>query len=212
MRTTIDLPDHLHRTARAIALDTSRSLSETVAALVRRGLRNPITSPIACPITEGALVRFLLREGVGGRTARTVLEGLSADPRHAFWPDEVPVAEVPLAEVPVAEVPLDRLLAHRQVTDAYLAQLAQRSLGRLATFDQGLAALHGDVAELIPPRPPPSWQLAARSVSVPVVRSSSMPPGAPTMQLARFPLTGWFWQAVVTSGVRSEHHQAAARR
>lgn len=38
VRTTIDLPDDLHRQALSIARDTSRSLSETVADLVRRGL------------------------------------------------------------------------------------------------------------------------------------------------------------------------------
>jgi predicted nucleic acid-binding protein len=39
---------------------------------------------------------------------------------------------------------------HRQVTDACLAQLARHYGGRLATFDEGLAALHSDVAEPIP--------------------------------------------------------------
>lgn len=38
MRTTIDLPDDLHRQASSIAHDTSRTLSETVADLMRRGL------------------------------------------------------------------------------------------------------------------------------------------------------------------------------
>jgi predicted transcriptional regulator len=38
MRTTIDLPDDLHERAKAIARDTSRTLSETVADLMRRGL------------------------------------------------------------------------------------------------------------------------------------------------------------------------------
>ena len=38
MRTTIDLPDDLHRQAVSIARDTSRTLSETVADLVRRAL------------------------------------------------------------------------------------------------------------------------------------------------------------------------------
>jgi Arc/MetJ family transcription regulator len=38
MRTTIDLPDDLHRQAVSIARDTSRTLSETVADLMRRGL------------------------------------------------------------------------------------------------------------------------------------------------------------------------------
>lgn len=38
MRTTIDLPDDLHKQAMAIARDTRRTLSETVADLIRRGL------------------------------------------------------------------------------------------------------------------------------------------------------------------------------
>ena len=38
MRTTIDLPDDLHKQALAIARDTRRTLSETVADLIRRGL------------------------------------------------------------------------------------------------------------------------------------------------------------------------------
>ena len=40
MRTTVDLPDDLHELARAIARDTSRSLSDTIADLMRRGLRD----------------------------------------------------------------------------------------------------------------------------------------------------------------------------
>lgn len=39
MRTTIDLPDDLHKQAQAIARDTRRTLSDTVADLIRRGLR-----------------------------------------------------------------------------------------------------------------------------------------------------------------------------
>ena len=38
VRTTIDLPDDLHRQAMSIARDTSRTLSETVADLLRRAL------------------------------------------------------------------------------------------------------------------------------------------------------------------------------
>lgn len=47
MRTTIDLPDDLHKQALAIARDTRRTLSETVADLIRRGLsakRSPAPS------------------------------------------------------------------------------------------------------------------------------------------------------------------------
>ena len=38
MRTTVDLPDDLHRQVLAIERDTRRTLSETVADLMRRGL------------------------------------------------------------------------------------------------------------------------------------------------------------------------------
>jgi hypothetical protein len=38
MRTTIDLPEDLHRRARAIAQDKRWTLSETVAWLMRRGI------------------------------------------------------------------------------------------------------------------------------------------------------------------------------
>jgi hypothetical protein len=41
MRTTIDLPEDLHRHAKAIAHDKSWTLSEAVAWLVRRGLQGP---------------------------------------------------------------------------------------------------------------------------------------------------------------------------
>jgi predicted transcriptional regulator len=38
MRTTIDLPEDLHRQAQSLARDTSRTLSDIVAELMRRGL------------------------------------------------------------------------------------------------------------------------------------------------------------------------------
>lgn len=40
MRTTIDLPEDLHRIASSIARDTSKSFSATVAELIRRGLQS----------------------------------------------------------------------------------------------------------------------------------------------------------------------------
>ena len=39
MRTTINLPDDLHRAAQALAHDRHQSLSRTVEELMRRGLR-----------------------------------------------------------------------------------------------------------------------------------------------------------------------------
>jgi toxin-antitoxin system PIN domain toxin len=93
-----------------------------------------------CPMTQGSLIRLLLREGQATGTALRALEELVSMAGHQFWPDELSYADVPMKGV----------VGHRQVTDAYLAALARRRQGRLATFDAGLAALHVDVAELVP--------------------------------------------------------------
>ena len=93
-----------------------------------------------CPITQGSLVRFLLRSGHSASAARDVVIAVGAVSRHEFWPDHVTFADVELGGV----------VGHRQVTDAYLAQLARGREGQLVTLDSGLAHLHGDVAVLIP--------------------------------------------------------------
>ena len=57
VRTTIDIPDELHKQAQAIARDTRRTLSETVADLIRRGLRaGPSTATSVDPRTGLPLV------------------------------------------------------------------------------------------------------------------------------------------------------------
>lgn len=93
-----------------------------------------------CPITQGTLVRMLLRDGYTASQAQDALQALTADPRHEFWPDDLSYVGLALTGV----------LGQRQVTDAYLAALTRHRSGRLATFDQGLAQLHSDVAELVP--------------------------------------------------------------
>lgn len=95
-----------------------------------------------CPITQGTLLRLLLllRGATDAENAAVMLRGFVEHPRHRFWPDAIDYLHVDWKGV----------LGHRQVTDAYLAALARRHGGRLATFDQGLAALHPDVATLIP--------------------------------------------------------------
>lgn len=93
-----------------------------------------------CPITQGSVMRLLIREGQSAATARAVLSAATAAPRHEFWPDDIEYASVPGHGI----------IGHRQVTDAYLAQLARARGARLATFDQALAKLHDDVADLVP--------------------------------------------------------------
>jgi uncharacterized protein len=114
--------DHVHHVA---AEDWFGALSESFAT---------------CPVTQGSLMRLLIREGQSAVAAREVLDGTTADPRHEFWPDDIPYTDVPAQGI----------VGHRQLTDAYLAQLARARSSRLATFDHALAKLHSDVAELVP--------------------------------------------------------------
>lgn len=93
-----------------------------------------------CPITQGSLVRLLIREGQPASVARDIIHEVTGHPRHDFWPDDVSYLDVPT----------DGIIGHRQVTDAYLAQLAAARGSRLATFDQALAKLRPDVVELVP--------------------------------------------------------------
>ncbi len=92
-----------------------------------------------CPITEGTLLRFLLREGLTAVDAVVVLETMRDQEWHTFWPDEIRYEEAHLVGV----------IGHRQVTDAYLVALARHHGGRLATLDRGLASLHGEAVELL---------------------------------------------------------------
>jgi uncharacterized protein len=93
-----------------------------------------------CPITQGSLVRFLVRMGQSAAVAREVISAVEGASHHEFWPDSVSFADIEIGGV----------VGHRQVTDAYLAQLARSRNGHLATLDTGLAQLHSDVAVLIP--------------------------------------------------------------
>lgn len=92
-----------------------------------------------CPITEGTLLRFLMREGSSAADAIAVLDAMRDRPWHRFWPDAIPFEAAHLGGV----------IGHRQVTDAYLVALSSHHRGRVATLDKGLAAHHGDLVELL---------------------------------------------------------------
>ena len=113
-----------------IALATpEHSLNNRAAAWFRKGHRFA-----TCPITQGALVRFHLRAGVDAtaKSAKLLLESISSLVRHEFWPDDASYLDMPTKGI----------IGHRQVTDAYLALLARKHAGLLATMDQALAAVH----------------------------------------------------------------------
>jgi toxin-antitoxin system PIN domain toxin len=120
-----------------IALVVAEHVHHDVAA---EWLSTTDTDFATCPITQGSLVRFLLRAGQTAFVARDVVIAVCDASRHEFWADNVPFAEVELGGV----------VGHRQVTDAYLAQLARSHEGQLVTLDSGLAHLHSDVAVLVP--------------------------------------------------------------
>jgi toxin-antitoxin system PIN domain toxin len=114
--------DHVHHDAAAEWLSTSDARFAT------------------CPITQGSLVRFLLRAGQSAGAAQDVVSAVERVDRHEFWSDSVSFADVEFGGV----------VGHRQVTDAYLAQLARSRDGQLATLDGALAQLHSDISVLIP--------------------------------------------------------------
>lgn len=99
-----------------------------------------VSGPFATtPVTQGAALRFLLREGLGVTAGFEVLGSVTGHPHHEFWPDDFPLHSAMMRGV----------VGHRQVTDAYLAEQARRRGGTVATLDKGLATVHADVAVLI---------------------------------------------------------------
>ncbi len=87
----------------------------------------------SCPITQNGCVRIMSQPSYPAalpvcQVAERLAEAsVSAD--HAFWPADVDL----LARGVVA---WQRMLGHRQVTDAYLLALAVQHGGRLVTIDR----------------------------------------------------------------------------
>ena len=92
------------------------------------------------PTVQGTLLRLLLRSGASITQARQVLAAVVAHSHHEQWLDDLPYSDVDLAHV----------MGHRQVTDAYLAQLARSRGGLVATFDEAFVQVEPDVAVLLP--------------------------------------------------------------
>lgn len=118
--TALVVPEHVHH-------PTARSWFRGIGAFA------------TCPTVQGTLLRLLLRQGSGIDRTRQTLAGVLAHPRHEQWLDDLTYAQVDLSHV----------LGHRQVTDAYLAQIARARGGHVATLDRGFAFAAPDVVELI---------------------------------------------------------------
>ena len=95
-----------------------------------------------CIITQGTLLRVHMKTAADGSAAAAwqALRDVTAHPKHQWWGHELNFLSVPHRH----------LQGSTQVTDAWLAELTRRRKGRLATLDSGLAAMHSDVAVLLP--------------------------------------------------------------
>jgi len=95
-----------------------------------------------CAITEGTLLRVHMKvaEDSSAAAAWTIVNVIHSMSDHVFWNDGFSYREVGFAH----------LTGSKQVTDAWLAELARRHRAQLATLDVALVALHSDVAFLVP--------------------------------------------------------------
>ncbi|MFM1558019.1 MAG: TA system VapC family ribonuclease toxin [Roseibacillus sp.] len=114
-----------------------RRCSEWMANVLKRG-----ESFATCPLTEGTLLRIqMIYDPMRSIAAAwDTLSVIRKIPGHQLWLDNFSYSEVPH----------EHLQGHRQITDAWLVELARRQQGKLATLDAALATLHPDVVELIP--------------------------------------------------------------
>jgi len=93
------------------------------------------------PFTEAAFVRLsstpaAVRYAVVPAEAHDLLQQLCMMPEHVFLPDDVP-------SVVGQHLSMDRVVTHRQVTDAHLVAIAARHGARLVTLDRGIEAFAG---------------------------------------------------------------------
>lgn len=105
-----------------------------------------LAEPFAtCSVTEGTLLRLHMQCATDASAAAAweALRRFHLQPSFVFWDDGFSYLDLD----PVG------LTGHRQVTDAWLAHLARRRRGRVATLDAAFADTYPDVATLIPPSP-----------------------------------------------------------
>jgi toxin-antitoxin system PIN domain toxin len=85
-----------------------------------------------CPLTENAFLRIVghpnYSKGPGDpNIARIILQGLTAQPGHEFWPDSISLPDLhAFPEIP----------SSKHLTDYYLLALAIENGASLATFDR----------------------------------------------------------------------------
>ena len=122
----------------ALAIDTHEFHER-----VRRWFDSQSEPFATCAITEGTLLRIHMER----------LRKIAAPPLHGrclkrFIPCRIIFSGT--TDSAYREVSSSGLTGLKQVTDAWLAELARRHEAQLATLDTGPVALHSDVGFLVP--------------------------------------------------------------
>lgn len=91
-----------------------------------------------CAVTQATLLRMHMTfaPDTSAAAAWAMLDALCRHPQHEFWQEGFGYLDVPH----------HNLQGPKQVTNAWLAELARQRRSRLVTLDKGLIALHKDVA------------------------------------------------------------------
>ncbi|MGV3663422.1 MAG: PIN domain-containing protein [Prosthecobacter sp.] len=94
-----------------------------------------------CAVTQGTLLRLhmCLAHDKSAIAAWKALAGVESHPLHDYWDDDLPYRMVPYRQIQ----------GHRQITDAWIVELARRNSGKVATLDKGMAATYPADAVLI---------------------------------------------------------------
>lgn len=101
-----------------------------------------LTEPFAtCSVTQGTLLRLHMKLAAdhGAKAAWNALAGFEGHPLHEYLSDDLPYREVSHRHIQ----------GQRQVTDAWLVELARRNGGKVATLDTGMVATYPNDAVLI---------------------------------------------------------------
>jgi toxin-antitoxin system PIN domain toxin len=89
----------------------------------------------SCPLTQNGCVRIMSQPRYANPfSTRTIVDQLrraTAAQEHEFWPDNLSLLDHEVFDH-------DRLLGHKQITDAYLLALAVSREACLATFDASI--------------------------------------------------------------------------
>ena len=95
-----------------------------------------------CSVTQGTLLRLHMKfaQDCSSQSAWQTLQTLVSNPMHEFWDTGLSYTEVSPKFIQ----------GQRQVTDAWLAEVARRKKGKLVTLDKTLSRVHSDVSIHIP--------------------------------------------------------------